>query len=51
MALADQERKTRATLVDERRREAVTLAGLQVEKAAIDGERRKVEADFGPVFG
>jgi hypothetical protein len=49
MALADQQRKTRTSLVDERRREASTLAGLQVEKASIDGERRKVEADLGPV--
>ena len=25
------------------------MATLQVEKAAVDGERRKVEADLGPV--
>jgi len=42
MALADQQRKTRTGLVDERRREAQTLAGLQVEKASLDGERRIV---------
>jgi hypothetical protein len=30
-------------------REGRTLAGLQVEKAAIDVERRKVEADLAPV--
>src|SRR5258707_4191508 len=49
MALADQQRKTRTSLVDERRREAQALAGLQVEKATVDGERRTAEADLGPV--
>jgi hypothetical protein len=49
MALADQQRKTRADLVAQRTSEAKTLATLQVEKAAVDGERRKVEADLGPV--
>src|SRR5215470_8445261 len=49
MALADQQRKTRAELVAQRTSEAKTLAGLQVEKAGIEGERRTVEADLGPV--
>ena len=49
MALADQQRKTRGELVAQRTSEAKTLATLQVEKAAVDGERRKVEADLGPV--
>ena len=49
MALADQQRKTRTELVAQRTNEARALAGLQVEKAAADGERRKVEADLGPV--
>jgi hypothetical protein len=49
MALADQQRKTRAELVAQRTGEARTLAGLQVEKAAIEGDRLKVEADLGPV--
>jgi hypothetical protein len=49
MDLADQQRKTRSSLVDERRREAQTLAGMQVEKASIEGERRVAEADLGPV--
>ena len=49
MALADQQRKTRASLVDERRREAQTLAGLQVENAKVDGDRKVAEADLGPV--
>jgi len=29
--------------------EAKVLADLKIEKAAVDGERRKVEADLGPV--
>jgi hypothetical protein len=46
MKLADQQRKSRAELVAQRTNEAKALAGLQVEKAAADGERRKVEADL-----
>ena len=49
IALVDNQRKTRADLVAQRTNEARTLASLQVEKAAVDGERRKVEADLGPV--
>jgi hypothetical protein len=49
MALADSQRKTRTELVAQRTSEARTLASLQVEKASVDGERRKVEADLGPV--
>jgi len=49
MALADQQRKSRTELVAQRTSEARALAGLQVEKAAADGERRKAEADLGPV--
>jgi hypothetical protein len=30
-------------------REGKALGTLQVEKATVDGERRKVEADLGPV--
>jgi hypothetical protein len=48
MALADQQRKTRGELTAERIREGKALATLQVEKASVDGERRKVEADLGP---
>lgn len=47
-ALADQQRKTRAKLVGQRTTEAKALAGLQVQKASIDGERRIVEPDLGP---
>jgi hypothetical protein len=49
MALADQKRKTRTDLVAERVREGKALAALQVEKANIEVERKKVEADLGPV--
>jgi hypothetical protein len=49
MALVEQQRKTRGELAAERIREGKALAGLQVEKASVDGERRKVEADLGPV--
>jgi len=38
-----------ASLADKLTVEASTLAGLQVEKAAVEGERRTVEADLGPV--
>ena len=49
MVLADQQRKNRADLVASRITEAGKLASLKVEKAAVDGERRAVEADLGPV--
>jgi hypothetical protein len=49
MKLAEDQRRTRAELVAQRTNEAKALATLQVEKAAVDGERRKVEADLGPV--
>ncbi len=49
MALADSQRKTRIDLVAQRTSEAKAIAALQIEKAAADGERRKVEADLGPV--
>jgi hypothetical protein len=49
MALADQQRKIRTDLVSQRTSEAKTLAALQVEKTKVDGERRTIEADLGPV--
>ena len=42
-------RKNRADLVAARTAEAGKLATLKVERAAINGERRAVEADLGPV--
>jgi hypothetical protein len=49
MSLASDQRKTRSDLVAARVREAKALASLQVEKAGIDGERKTLEADLGPV--
>jgi hypothetical protein len=49
MALGEQQRKTRTELVAQRTNEAKALATIQVEKASVDGERKKIEADLGPV--
>jgi hypothetical protein len=49
MQLAVDQRNVRAALAGQRIVEAKALAGLQVEKAALDGERAKVAADLGPV--
>jgi hypothetical protein len=47
MALADAQSKNRAELVATRTSEAGKLANLKVEMAAIDGERKAVEAGPG----
>jgi hypothetical protein len=39
----------RNSLSDNLMVEAKTLADLKIEKTAVDGERRVVEADLGPV--
>jgi len=49
MALADQQRKNRTDLVAGRTAEAGKLASLKVQAAGVDGERKAVEADLGPV--
>ena len=49
MTIADQKRRDRADIVAARQREAQTLASLQIEKARIDAQRRRAEADVGPV--
>jgi hypothetical protein len=49
MSIADQKRHDRADIVAERQREAQAFAGLQIEKAKIDTQRRRAEADVGPV--
>jgi hypothetical protein len=49
MTIAYQKRRDRADIVAARQREAQTLASLQIDKAKIDGQRRRVEADVGPV--
>jgi hypothetical protein len=48
---ADDERRQakRASLADKLTVEAKTLADLKIGKAAVEGERRTVEADLGPV--
>lgn len=49
MQLAADQHRARGELAAERVRQGKVLADLQVEKAGIEGERRKVEADLGPV--
>jgi hypothetical protein len=49
MNLVDQQRHKRGNLVAAREQGSKTLAALQVEKAGIDGLRKAVEADLGPV--
>ncbi|WP_315719746.1 MULTISPECIES: hypothetical protein [unclassified Bradyrhizobium] len=49
MTLADQKRRERADIVAERRRESQALANLQIEQANIDAQRRRAEAEVGPV--
>jgi hypothetical protein len=49
MTIADQKRRDRADIVAERHREAQALAGVQIEKSKIDGQRRRAEAEVGPV--
>jgi hypothetical protein len=49
MTIADQKRRERADIVTERQREGQALASLQIEKARIDAQRRRAEADVGPV--
>jgi hypothetical protein len=49
MTIADQKRRDRADIVAERQREGQALASLQIEKAEIEAQRRRAEADVGPV--
>jgi hypothetical protein len=49
MTIADQKRRDRADIVAARQHEAQALANLRVEKAKTDAERRRAEADVGPV--
>jgi hypothetical protein len=49
MRLADEQRRNRTDLETSRVHEAKSLAGLRVEKAAIEGQRKMAEADLGPV--
>ena len=49
MTIADQKRRDRADIVAERQRQAQALASLQIEKAKIDAQRRRAEADVRPL--
>jgi hypothetical protein len=49
MAQAEQQRKIRADLAAAHLFQGKALAALQLEKVRVDGERRKVESDLGPV--
>jgi hypothetical protein len=47
--IADQKRRERADITAERQRESQALASLQIEKAKIDAQRRRAEAEVGPI--
>jgi hypothetical protein len=49
MALATAQTQSRADLLAQRTAAAAALASLKAQQAAVEGERRQVEADFGPV--
>jgi hypothetical protein len=49
MALVAEQTNSRADLVTQRDAAATALAGLQAQRAAVNAERKQVEADFGPV--
>jgi len=49
MTISDQKRRDRADIVAARQREAQAFAGLRIEKARIDAQHRRAEADVGPV--
>jgi hypothetical protein len=44
------QRKARAGLVDERRREAATLADLKTERAALGAKGRQIETESAPLL-
>jgi hypothetical protein len=49
MSLASQERKGRTELAAGRQKEAQGLADLRIRKAAIEGKRKHLAAEVGPV--
>ena len=49
MTIADRKRRNRADIVAVRQRETQALASLQIDKVRIDAERRRAEAEVGPV--
>jgi hypothetical protein len=50
MTIADQKRRDRADIVAERQHQAQSLVSLQIEKAKVDAQRRRAEADIGPLL-
>jgi hypothetical protein len=49
MIIADQKRRGRAEIMAERQREAQPIGSLQIEKVRLDAQRRRAEAEVGPV--
>jgi len=49
MKLAEDQRRTSAGLVDERKREAGTLATLKAERAAVGAKGRRIEIEAAPI--
>jgi hypothetical protein len=49
MTIADQKRRDRADIVAERQHQAQALSSLKMEKAKIDAQRGRAEADVGPL--
>jgi hypothetical protein len=49
MTIADQKRRERADIAVERLRESQALASLQIDKAKVDAQRRRAEAEVGPI--
>ena len=49
MKLADDQRRARAGLVDERKREAGTLAVLKAERASVAARGRQIETEAAPI--
>lgn len=49
MKLAEDQRRARAGLVEERKREAATLAALQTERATVAAKGRQIETEAAPI--
>jgi hypothetical protein len=49
MSIMEAQRRTRAGLVDERNREAGTLAALKVERASLAAKGRQAETEAAPI--
>ena len=49
MKLAEDQRRARAGLVQERKTEAATLAALQTERATVAAKGRQIETEAAPI--